>query len=164
MAVSYCTNEAKRYKSDFADYVKQQVHKQRYSIEPNKNRHFYVDSIFYFDRQDRDCNNYYKCLLDAITDTQLVWLDDNVVCERVQRILYDTDCPRIELDIHPVDYIGVFDNASHLESFVSKCVECTRYNRNCSVLQKAKEGKIQPDIADGICAKFKRIKGENNNG
>ena len=158
MAMSYCTNEAKKYKSDFSDYVKQQVKKQGYKLSPDKTRHFYVDSVFYFDRQGKDCNNYYKCLLDAITDTQLIWLDDNVVCERVQRIYYDASNPRIELDIHPVDYIGVFDNASHLESFTSKCVECIRHNRNCSILQRAKEGKIQPEIADGVCTKFKKNK------
>ena len=160
MAVCYCTNEAKRYKADFADYVREQVRKQRFGLKPDKSRHFYVDSVFYFDRRDKDCNNYYKCLLDAITDTQFVWLDDSVVCERVQRIYYDSDNPRIELDIHPVDYIGVFDNASHLEEYLSKCVECTRYNRNCSILQRAKEGKIQPDVTDGVCKKFKRIKGD----
>ena len=91
-------------------------------------------------------NNYFKCMLDAITDSQLVWLDDNVTCERVQRIYYDTENPRVELDIFPVNYIGIFDNVSHLNQFENKCVGCKRYERNCSLLQKAKEGKIQKDI------------------
>ena len=128
---------------------------QHYDVEPNKERHFYVDCVFYFDRLDMDCNNYFKCLLDAITDTKLIWLDDNVVCERVQKILYDTANPRIELFIHPVDYIGVFDNASQLESFTSNCIECARYTRNCSILCKAKQGRIQEDIVDGVCLKHK---------
>lgn len=155
MATSYCTSEAKKYKCEFSKYVKEQVEAQGYCLAPNKYQHFYVDSIFYFDRQDRDCNNYYKCMLDAITDTQLIWLDDNVVCERVQRIYYDSQNPRIELDIYPVDYIGVFDNASQLEAFISDCIGCARYNRNCSILQKAKEGRVQSEIVDAHCLKRK---------
>lgn len=164
MAMSYCTSEAKKYKNDFAKYVREQVKKQHYILKPNKTQHFYVDSVFYFDRQDKDCNNYHKCLLDAITDTHLIWMDDNVVCERVQRIYYDAENPRIELHIHPVDYIGVFDNAPQMEEFISKCVGCMRYSRNCSLLQKAKEGRVQSEITDGVCEKFKRVKGENNYG
>ena len=93
-------------------------------------------------------------MLDAITDSQLVWLDDNVTCERVQRIYYDTENPRVELDIFPVNYIGIFDNVSHLNQFENKCVGCKRYERNCSLLQKAKEGKIQKDIINLNCKKF----------
>ena len=126
-------------------------------MEVNATQHFYIDAIFYFDRTDRDPNNYFKCMLDAITDTGLVWVDDNVTCERVQRIYYDSKNPRIELTIYPVDYIGVFDNASQLEQFESRCVECNRYKRNCSILQKAKEGRIQEDIDNLQCKKFKKI-------
>ena len=90
-------------------------------------------------------------MLDAITDTGLVWVDDNVTCERVQRIYYDSKNPRIELTIYPVEYIGVFDNASQLEQFESRCIGCSRYKRNCSILQKAKEGRVQEEINNGIC-------------
>ena len=160
MAMSYKTAEAVKYREEFANYVRSEVIKQDWSLTPNKTQHFYVDAVFYFDRQDKDANNYWKVLLDSITDTQLIWLDDNVVCERVQRIYYDTSDPRIELHIYPVDYIGVFDNAPQMEAFVSKCVGCLRYNRNCSLLQKAKEGKIQADIKSGVCLKYKRTKGD----
>jgi crossover junction endodeoxyribonuclease RusA len=160
MAMSYCTQEAKTYKKEFAEYVSKEVDKQRWGLKPNKEQHFYVDCVFYFPSVRLDCNNYFKCMLDAITDTQKIWLDDNVVCERVQAIYYDSENPRIELTIHPVDYIGIFDNMSHYEEFSSKCIECMRYSRNCSILQKAKEGKIQPEIVDGVCDKYKRVKGE----
>lgn len=162
VAVSYVTNEAKKYKSDFTEYVKEEVARQGYNLEPKKEQHFYVDSVFYFDKTDRDCNNYYKTMLDAITDAGLIWLDDNVVCERVQRIYYDKENPRIELYIHPVDYIGIFDNMSQLDEFISNnCVGCNRHNRNCSILAKAKAGKIQEEIKDMECLKRN---GVNNNG
>lgn len=161
--MSYVTQEAIRYKKAFTAYVKEEVIKQNWNMTPNKYQHFYVDAVFYFDRSDRDCNNYFKVMLDAITDAQAVWLDDNVVCERVQRIFYDSKQPRIELTIHPVEYIGVFDNASQLEKFCSRCIECTRYAKNCSILNKAKIGYIQPVLHDGLCEKFKKIKEQHRN-
>lgn len=151
MAMSYKTSEATKYQKEFINYVKEEIRKQNYTLEPNKTQHFYIDAIFYFDRTDRDPNNYFKCMLDAITDTGLVWVDDNVTCERVQRIYYDSKNPRIELTIYPCDYIGVFDNASQLEQFEARCIGCSRYKRNCSILQKAKEGRVQEEINNGIC-------------
>lgn len=157
MAMSYKTSEATKYQKEFINYVKEEIRKQNYTLEPNKTQHFYIDAIFYFDRTDRDPNNYFKCMLDAITDTGLVWVDDNVTCERVQRICYDSKNPRIELTIYPVEYIGVFDNASQLEQFESRCIGCSRYKRNCSILQKAKEGRVQEEINNGICIHQKGI-------
>ena len=154
----YETSEAKKYKKDFKKYVKQQILEQGYVLIPNKTQHFYIDCVFYFDRIDRDCNNYFKLLLDAITETQMIWLDDNVTCERVDRIFYDSKNPRIELTIRPVDYIGVFDNATQLEEFESNCIGCSRYKRNCSILQKAKEGRIQEEIQGLKCSKYKESK------
>lgn len=162
LATGYCTKEAKKYKQAFADHVREEVKRQGYNLKPTKEQHFYVDCVFYFPMLRMDCNNYFKCMLDAITDTQLVWIDDNVVCERVQRIYYDSKSPRIELHIHPVDYIGIFDNMSQLDEFISNnCVVCNRHNRNCSILAKAKAGKIQEEIKDMECLKRN---GENNNG
>lgn len=157
MAMSYKTSEAIKYQKKFAQYVKDEVKNQHYTLVPDKNRHFYIDTIFYFDRTDRDPNNYFKCMLDAITDTSLIWIDDNVTCERVQRIYYDSENPRIELEIYPCDYIGVFDNTTQLEMFESNCIGCSRYKRNCSILQKAKEGRIQKEINGHQCLKYKGI-------
>lgn len=159
LAMSYKTPEAAKYRADFANYVKEEVIKQNWTLVPNKTRHFYVDAVAYFPRTDMDISNYWKVLLDAITDTQLIWVDDNVVCERAQRIMYDSSNPRFEIWIRPVDYIGVFDNASQLDEFETNCIGCTRYSRNCSLLNKAKLGYIQEEIADGVCSKYKRIKG-----
>lgn len=158
MAISYCTAEAKRYKQKFTEYIKSEVKKQNWSLTPNKLQHFYVDATFYFPRVDMDSSNYFKVMLDAITDAKLIWLDDNVACERVQAVYYDSVNPRIEIYIHPVDYIGIFKNISHLEDFASKCADCTRGTRNCSILQKAKEGKRQDDIVNYTCLKFKPLR------
>jgi Holliday junction resolvase RusA-like endonuclease len=158
ICTSYCTKEAKEYKKLIKELVTEEVSAQDWMLTPNKNQHFYVDAVFYFPRVDMDSSNYFKVLLDAITETQLIWLDDNVACERVQGVYYDYDNPRIEIWIFPVDYIGVFPDASHLEQFEAKCAGCARYTRNCSLLQKAIEGKIQPEITGEQCLKYKQKK------
>lgn len=155
MAVSYNTSEAVKFKKNFAEYVCKEIDSQEWNYDPNTKQHFYVDAVFYFPRIDMDANNYWKVLLDSISETKKIWIDDNVVCERVQAIYYDSDNPRIELEIYPVDYIGVFKDASQLEHFESDCIGCSRYTRNCSILQGAKEGRIQESIKGGECIKRK---------
>lgn len=156
LAVSYNTPESVKFKKKFAEYVTAEAERQGWDLEPNSRQHFYVDAVFYFPRVDMDANNYWKVLLDAISDTKKIWLDDNVVCERVQRILYDPQRPRIELTIRPADYIGVFKDASQLEQFEARCIGCQRYTRNCSILRTAIEGRVQECVEDGKCTKYKR--------
>lgn len=162
LAMSYKTREATKYQAEFIKYVRQEVFKQKWRPKHDKWQHYYVDAVFYFPRVDMDASNYFKCMFDAITETGLIWVDDNVVCERVHHIYYDSENPRIELTITPVDYIGVFDNASQMEAFESVCIGCRRYKRNCSVLVKLKEGRIVPEYVDGACTKYKEAN-ENGN-
>lgn len=166
LSVPYKTAEAKAFQKEFASIVKDAVISQDWETDLETKQHFYVDALFYFPRTRMDCNNYWKVLLDTITETKLIWDDDNVVCERAQGIYYDTKNPRIELTIRPVDYIGVFENASQLEQFESNCIGCTRYTRNCKILRQAKEGRIQEEIVNNKCTKHKtksvRVKGEDN--
>ena len=158
MAMSYKTKEAKDFQKKFDRHIREQVKIQNWDVPVDSAQHFYVDAVFYFPRLDMDANNYFKCSLDQITETGLIWEDDNVVCERVQRIYYDSSNPRIELTIYPVDYIGVFDNKEQLNYFENKCETCFRYKRNCSILKKAKEGRIQEEICGLECSKYKEVK------
>ena len=155
IAVSYCTNEARKYKEDFAAYVAAEVEKQGWNLEVNDTQHFYVDATFFFPRFDMDSSNYFKVMLDAITDSQKIWADDNVACERVQGIYYDVVNPRIEIVIHPVEYVGVFKNRDAFKTFKDNCKSCQRFARNCSLFKKAQEGRVQAEIIDGECAKYK---------
>ena len=160
MAMSYKTPEAYQYQRDFIEYVRREAEAQGWDLEPDPNRHFYIDTVFYFGEKRQDANNYFKVMLDAITETKLIWLDDNVTCERVQAIFYDSKNPRVELYIHPVDYIGVFENASQRDAFTERCIGCTRYKRNCSLLRRALEGRIQPEIKDCVCSRYRSIQAE----
>lgn len=143
----YETGEAKRYKREFAKNLLSAIKEQNWDLQPNKTQHFYIDCVFYFDRIDMDANNYFKLLLDSITDTQMIWLDDNVTCERVNGIFYDNKNPRIEIEIYPVDYIGIFKNKDMLTLFENRCKECKRYrDKRCSILNKCIEGRIQSEV------------------
>ena len=158
MAMSYKTKEAKDFQNKFDKHIREQVKIQNWDVPVNSAQHFYVDAVFYFPRLDMDANNYFKCSLDQITETGLIWEDDNVVCERVQRIYYDSSNPHIELTIYPVKYVGIFDNNEQLHCFEDKCKTCSRYKRNCSILKKAKEGRIQKEICELKCEKYKETK------
>lgn len=158
MAVSYKTKEAIDFQKRLDKHIREQVRVQNWNLPVDPAQHFYVDAVFYFPRIDMDANNYFKCSLDQITETGLIWSDDNVVCERVQRIFYDTENPRIELTIYPVEYIGIFDNSEQLDTFENHCVTCMRYKRNCSILRKAKEGRVQKEIQNLVCEKYKEQK------
>ena len=155
MAMVYETGDAKKYKKMFKEYIQKQIKEQNWTLPVTKTQHFYCDCVFYFDRTDKDCNNYFKLLLDSITESESIWADDNVVCERVNRIYYDSTNPRIEITIYPVEYIGIFDNQEQLNQFEDKCKNCKRYSRNCSILNKAKEGRIQVEIQNMVCSKYK---------
>ena len=154
----YVKTGAKKYKNEFANYVASEIQAQNWNIPVTKYQHFYVDMDFYFPRIDMDAPNYDKCLLDAITDSGLIWEDDNVVCSRVNHIYYDNKNPRIELTIKPVDYIGIFDNMNLYQQFVNKCNNCSRFDRGCSLLNRAIEGRIQDEIINFECSKYKTKK------
>jgi len=154
----YETAEAKKYKKDFIKIIKEQVKKQNWIKSDNKFQKYYVDCTFFFPRIDMDSNNTYKLMLDSITESESIWLDDVQACERTQGIFYDSSNPRVQIEIHPVDFIGIFPTVEHLDKFKSKCITCKRYKNNCSILAKACEGRITEDIVDFVCGSFKEIK------
>lgn len=153
MVSMYETAEAKEYKKEFSEYVKKEVSKQNWDIELTRNKHHYMDCIFYFERIDQDEQNYFKCLCDSMNG--IAYIDDNYILTRTNAVFYDSKNPRIEFVIHPVDYTGIFPNEDVLDTFESHCQSCSRYKNNCSILRKAKEGRIQEEIQDFNCSKYK---------
>ena len=138
VVIPYPTQETKEYKKYFIPYVQEEVKKQGWEMDCTGLQHYYVDWVVYFDRVDKDAANCDKVMIDAITESKCVWMDDNVVLNRVGHIYYDSKNPRIELIIHPVDYIGIFNNQEELNKFEEKCKTCSRYKRNCSILKSTK--------------------------
>lgn len=156
IVVSYHTAEAKEYIKYFTKYAKEQVKKQNWDIEPTRYIHHYVDCIYYFPKTNMDEQNYPKLPSDCLNG--IAYIDDSKVLFRTNRIYYDSENPRVELMIYPVEYRGIFNNQEHLEHFESKCKTCKRYKRNCSILKKAKEGRIQKEInKEFVCSKFSEV-------
>lgn len=163
MVTMYETAEAKKYKKEFIKYVKEEIIKQKWDINYTKDKHFYFDTIFHFDRVDKDEQNYYKCLCDALNG--LAYIDDRNILTRCFKIDYDTVNPRIEIIIHPVDYIGIFNNENALNNFKDNYCHnnCNRFSRNCSILRNAIEGRVSEvseyiDIQNMKCNAFKQKK------
>ena len=152
----YETKQAKDYKKEFIKHIKKQVKIQSWDKSDNKFQKYYVDCTFFFPRIDMDSNNTYKLMLDSITESELVWIDDVQACERTQGIFYDSKNSRVEIEIRPVDFVGIFPTIEHLEEFKSKCITCKRYKQGrCSIFVKANEGRVQEEIVDFVCSKFK---------
>lgn len=159
IVVPYLTTEAKEYKKLFSKYALKQVKEQNWNIDETKHKHHYMDCIYYFPRIDMDEQNYPKCMSDALNG--IAYIDDNFILTRTNRIYYDSENPRVELIIYPVEYIGIFDNQESLKIFEDTCKSCKRYKNNCSILKKAKEGRIQKAIEDLKCFKYQEIKNKN---
>ncbi|MCP1159260.1 RusA family crossover junction endodeoxyribonuclease [Bacillus infantis] len=157
MVMAYTKPEANKFKKKFSTYAKEQVKLQEWDIESTRDIHHYVDCIFYFDRTDKDEQNYMKVLCDTLNG--IAYIDDKKVLTRTHEVFYDSANPRIEITIHPVTYRGIFPNELHMQQFEENCMTCKRYKRNCSILNKAKEGRVQGEI-DGefVCGKYSKIK------
>ncbi|MFL1672690.1 RusA family crossover junction endodeoxyribonuclease [Paenibacillus dendritiformis] len=156
IVVSYLTAEAKDYKEYFSKYAKEQVEKQKWDIEQTRYIHHYADCVYYFPRTDMDEQNYPKVTSDTLNG--IAYIDDSRVLFRTNRVYYDNENPRVEITIHPVTYRGIFDSQEDLDKFEDKCKTCKRYKRNCSILKKAKEGRIQKEInKEFICSKFSEV-------
>ncbi|MET3508299.1 RusA family crossover junction endodeoxyribonuclease [Halalkalibacter oceani] len=154
----YTTKAAKNYQEKFTKYAKEEVKKQHWDIKKTENKHYVMECIFYFDQKGKDDQNHYKILSDCLNG--IAYIDDKNVIVRTKKVVYDNLNPRIEIEIYPVEYIGIFDNEEQLHNFESKCKTCNRYKRNCSILKKAKEGRIQPEInmENLVCSTYKEIK------
>lgn len=147
------SSEGKKVKNSIIKAAKEQMKTQQWDYELTKERYLYLDTYIYMNRLGRDDNNIYKLLNDSLE--KIVYDNDSRILTRTQKILIDTENPRVEVSLRPVEYIGIFDHEVKLHNFESNCMTCKRYSRNCSVLKKAKEGRIQEEINSELeCNKY----------
>lgn len=153
------SKEGEKTKEQIIQKAKHQMEKSDWSYDYTKENYIYMDTIIYFRKKGSDDNNIYKLLCDALE--KVVYENDSRVLIRTQKILYDSENPRVEVTFSPVEYIGIFDNQEILDQFEAKCKTCKRYKNNCSILRKAKEGRIQEEIDNELnCERYKRMRGE----
>jgi Holliday junction resolvase RusA-like endonuclease len=147
------SKEGEKVKKEIQEKAQAQLSNQEWDYNYTLNNYIYMDAIIFFNRVGRDDNNIYKLNNDALE--KIIYDNDSRVLTRTQRILFDKDNPRVELTFSKVGYIGIFDSEEDSIMFEDKCKKCIRYRRNCSILKEAKEGRVQEDIVDLVCSKFK---------
>lgn len=158
----YETTDAKRFKKYFKKLLEGTIANSNWNNdEEHRDKFYIVEATWYFEKQNRDSNNMWKIMLDAVTETGLIWTDDRQVIERTSRIYYDTANPRVEIDVREAEWIGIFDTPSHLDDFMmNNCDRCSKDISHCSILNGALESRITEDInmEDWTCNKFKPLK------
>ncbi|MGP0689804.1 RusA family crossover junction endodeoxyribonuclease [Priestia aryabhattai] len=150
----YETKESKDWKKRFQAYLKREVARQKWDIELTKEGHWTLECVFIQSRTNQDNNNYFKVLCDSLTG--IVIEDDKNVLVQTKRVLYDAKHPKFYAVLRPVDYIGIFNNKeAEAEFIVHNCSICNKKQDKCTILRKAREGRIQEDIEGNICKKRK---------
>lgn len=149
-SMMYASSVAKNFKKDMVKLIKKEIEIQEFNREDKFTR---IDYTFFFPRTSMDTNNYYKCFIDAVTETDgLIWNDDNISLNRDKRIYYDSANPRVEVEIYYEPYIGIFDDSGKHDMFVCDyCANCKRGNKigqkgGCSIYKKALESRIQDEV------------------
>ena len=158
----YETTDAKKFKKYFKKLLEETVANFDWNNDSEHRDMFYlVEATWYFEKQNRDSNNMWKIMLDAVTETGLIWTDDRQVIERTKRIYYDTANPRVEIDIREAEWVGIFDTPSHLTNFTTNnCDKCSKDKDHCSIIKGALESRITGNISleDWTCNKLKEKK------
>lgn len=149
------SEEGKKIKKQIQLETIKQLQSQEWDYEWTKTNYIYQDCYIYMNRAGRDDNNIFKLLNDSLE--KIVYDNDSRVLTRTQRILIDSENPRVELIISQVPFRGIFDTEEQMRQFEGKCKTCKRYKNNCSILKRAKEGRIQKEVDENFnCIKYKK--------
>lgn len=125
--------------------------------------HWYLDLTIYFPNTNRDSSNQFKTLQD--TCNNILWYDDKIILGRVMRTYYtynDNSPPRIECHLHPVEYVGIFDNPKEFNQFKDNCKPCIYWKGgSCKTFNSFLQYKIlkEFDLENRVCKKYKTKRG-----
>lgn len=132
-----------------------------WDYEWTKENYVYQDAFIVFARRGSDDNNIYKLLNDSLEG--IVYDNDSRVLVRTQQIVYDSKNPRVEIEISPVDYKGIFKDLGDYSLFIGRCKfeekkGCSKFrNGSCSILKDSVNGTIRKEIGDvhnPFCSSF----------
>lgn len=154
LAYLYESKESKDWKKRFVAYLKREAVKQKWDKSITSKGHWYLDCIFVQARTNQDNNNYYKLLCDALTESEIIEDDKNILV-RTQRVMYDSKNPHFYAVLKPVEYMGIFNNEEEYEQFVK---DSGLNPDKSAVLKKAREGRVQEQIVRGSDGKLQYVK------
>ncbi|MEG0908741.1 MAG: RusA family crossover junction endodeoxyribonuclease [Bacilli bacterium] len=155
----YETTKAREYKKYMQKLIKRAIEQCGW-IKPGKDTYVVVEGTFYMERRRKDIDNHWKCLLDSIVESGVVE-DDDIIIPVPVNIFIDSENPRIEIKVYIAPKVGIFKDCEEYGTFVDKnCMSCNRFNKNCSILRKSLENRIQNEIniANMTCDKLKPVK------
>jgi len=157
MAMMYESKVAKDFKKYMIKIIKEEVIKQNF--KPIMGKFTRLEWTWYFGRVNSDTNNVIKVPIDSVTESGIIWEDDNISVNTDVRIYYDSKNPRVEIELFYEDWIGIFDTEEIYNNFLeNNCNKCSRgIKGNCSIHKKAIESRIQEEINMDtlICSKLK---------
>lgn len=152
----YKTKKAMDYEKYMVKTLQRESKEQGWVV-PEKNDYLEMELVYYMNKLGRDIDNTYKLLIDALANAGLIINDDKVI-PVPKNIYIDKDNPRIEVILKVSEKQGIFDDKVQAGKFIfNNCIECSRYKKNCSILKKAYENRLQPeiDLQGLICSKKK---------
>lgn len=129
-------NEINKYKNEW--------------IIPHHNKYLNTNFTFWFEKDDRDANNYFKVTLDVgeyglyKNDKRTIPSTDNVFLQS------GTDSRQL-LVTSMSEKIGIFNNIDELHNFIkNNCNNCRRsyYNRKCTDFYNTLENRLSLDVID----------------
>lgn len=141
----YETAKAKAFKNHMKKVLERAVSK--HSWEKTGEFTYVICEVHMYSNQKRkDADNVFKCLLDSLTENEIVY-DDSMILPRVTEILIDKENPRLEVFLRESGKVGIFKSCGLYEEFIQdNCITCSRLDRNCSILREAKENKVKTEI------------------
>lgn len=160
----YETAEAKSYKRYMKKVLERACMKSGWS-KSGEFTYVICEMDVYLNQKRRDVDNLFKCMLDTLTENDIVY-DDSMVIPRVKKVFIDKDNPRLEVTIRESSKVGVFANSKQLGEFEEgNCKRCSRFSKNCSIRKASLENKIKPEITkdeNGVysCIALKAKKGD----
>jgi Holliday junction resolvase RusA-like endonuclease len=168
MAMLYEMAGAKTFKKNMVKLIKSEITKQDFKLDDNT--HFViVEYQWHFPKTNMDTNNYYKCFVDAITETVdsegegLIWKDDNISMMVDKDIYYNASNPHVDIKIYASPRIGVFKDRQDYDDFeVTYCQNCSKGKKigqkgGCSIYKNAMESRIQDEIIENLKCKWECI-------
>jgi Holliday junction resolvase RusA-like endonuclease len=150
--------KGRKAKKDIQIACKKQMKGQEWDYDYTQTHYLYQDMVVYFNRMGRDSDNLLKCLNDSLKG--LAYYNDDKILTRTQKVMVDSVNPRIEIELHPVEFKGIFHDQAEADMFESICVKCSHYrNARCSILVESMEGRVREEIHDvekrRVCMKYK---------
>ncbi|MCI9069953.1 MAG: RusA family crossover junction endodeoxyribonuclease [Clostridium sp.] len=141
----YETAKAKAFKSHMKKVLKRTAEECAWE-KTGEFTYVVCEVKMYSNKKRKDADNIFKCLLDTLTENNIVY-DDSMILPRVIDLLIDKDNPRLEVTLKKSSKVGIFESEQVLNIFLgSNCNRCSRLTRNCSILKRAKENKVGKEI------------------